>query len=245
MRKISLLLILISAISLQSCLDVVEILTLKKNGSGTYQLEFDMSGLVNNPMMKEMFMQSLEKEEAFADAFKNGGIELDTLIDMKDGPMAANTNKEMPAIMKKVKMRMQMSDSQGIFKSTMSLNFDDTDEIAEFYKALEESGGEGAGPGLNGMVPSNGLFEFKKRTITRKNVQNKALAEADGEAGEMMEMMKMMMGSAKFTSIYNLPKKPKKVDFANAKVDGKTVTVTHSYLDIMDGKANLGGSIKY
>ena len=67
MRKVSLLLIVISAFSLQSCLNVVEILRLNKNGSGNYQLEFDMSGLFNNPMMKEMFLQSMQEQEGLSD----------------------------------------------------------------------------------------------------------------------------------------------------------------------------------
>ena len=66
-----------------------------------------------------------------------------------------------------------------------------------------------------------------------------------GEMEEGMEMMKMMMGGAKYTSIYHLPKKPKKIDFPGAKVDGKTVTLSHSYLDLIEGKVKMGGSIKY
>ena len=58
------------------------------------------------------------------------------------------------AIMEKVKMRMQMSDSKGVFKSTMSFDFKNVSEISDFYKALEESGDQQQG--LAGMMPAGG-----------------------------------------------------------------------------------------
>ena len=55
----------------------------------------------------------------------------------------------------------------------------------------------------------------------------------------------MFLGTAKYTTIYNLPNRVKKVKMANAKIDGNTVTVENSMLDIMEGKAKLDGQISF
>ena len=97
---------------------------------------------------------------------------------------------------------------------------------------------------MGGMMPSLGMFETKKKTLIRKPIDMSSLAEQLG-GEESMAMMKMMMAGATYKTVYHLPKKVKRTDIKDAQVDGKTVTVTRNYLDIIEGKTNLDGMIKY
>ena len=86
MRKVTFLVLILSVFTFQSCLDVLEEISLNKDGSGTYQLTFDMAGILSNGMMKEMLKESMENEDG--GGLFGGGMEVDTLIAFKDSPMA-------------------------------------------------------------------------------------------------------------------------------------------------------------
>jgi len=54
------------------------------------------------------------------------------------------------------------------------------------------------------------------------------------------EMMKMFLGTAKYKTIYNLPSRVKKTKIANAKINGNTVTVENSMLEIPGRQGETG-----
>lgn len=244
MRKISFLVLILATFSLQSCLNVVEKLSLNRNGTGVYSITYDMSSMMSG-MMREMILESLQEEgedNPFANAKVDGKIELDTLIDMKDAPMSADFEGELPAIMRKVKMEMKMSETQSLFTTTMVLSFDKVSEINDFYNAMSEMGDEG-GAGLTGMLPMNGLFKLSGKTLIRKKM---SVGDAAAMDDENLEMMKMMMTDATYKTIYEFPKKVKGFTVADAeKVDKKTITATYSLLDIMEGKVDMSGKINF
>lgn len=242
MKKFSLLLLICSTFLLQGCFNVIEDIHLNKKGSGTYQITYDLSSIISNPMLKEMIKQSAEEgDESMSGLFSGGEMELDTLIALKDSPMSEG--KEMPEVLKKATMAMKISESKGQFETVMKFDFKNVGEIAEFYTALGDISEEGQA-GFGGMLPSLGLFETKKKSITRKSFDLTNLKEQMG-GEESMDMMKMMMSGATYKTIYHLPKKAKNTNIEGAKMDGKTVTVTHDYLDIIEGTANLAGTIKF
>lgn len=243
MRKLNFLILVLAVFSLQSCFDVVEKMNIKKNGTGTYALSYDFSSLLSNPMMKEMLKESLQSEDGpFADMMVNGSIEMDTLINLKDSPLATEMDGDMPEVMKKAKMAMNLSETQGVFKMVLSLDFDKVAEIADFYQALQEAGDDQQGFGA--MMPANGLFQLKGKTLTREPMDLSTANEAMGDE-ESMGMMKMMMSGATYTTIYEFPKKVKSTSIPDAEVGKKTVKVTRDFLDIMEGKGNLAGKIKF
>ena len=55
----------------------------------------------------------------------------------------------------------------------------------------------------------------------------------------------MFLGTAKYKTIYNLPNRIKKTKIPNGKIDGNTLTVENSMLDILEGKAKLDGEISF
>lgn len=243
MRKFNLLVLLLALFSLQSCFDVVENMKVNKNGSGTYELTYDLSSVMANGMMKEMLKESMQSEEGpFANMMVDGAVEMDTVIQLKDSPLAEEMEGDVPEVMKKAKMAMNMSESQGVFKIVLSLDFDKVAEIADFYKLLQETGEDQQGFGA--MMPSNGLFQLNGKTLTRQAMDVSAASEAMGD-DESMAMMKMMMAGATYTTIYEFPKKVKSTTIPDAEVGKKTVTVTRDFLKIMEGKGDLAGKIKF
>lgn len=243
MRKITIIGLLLTTFSLQSCLNIIEKLRINRDGSGTYSLVYDMSSMMNG-MMREMVLESLQEEEdsPFANAKVDGKIELDTIIDIKDAPMTADLDGEMPAIMRKVKVRLNMSETQNLFTTTMTLDFDDIKEVKKFQEAMTDMGDSEEGGGLGGMTPMMGLFQLKGGTLQR----GKAKMDADTMNDENAEMMKMMMSGATYKTIYEFPRKIKSFSIAGAeKMNKKTLSATYSLIDLMEGKVDMSGEIKF
>lgn len=245
MRKITFIVLLLAAFSLQSCLNIVEKLSLNRNGSGIYSITYDMSSMMSG-MMREMMLESLQEDEdsPFANAKVDGKIELDTLIDIKDAPMTAGVEGEMPAIMQKVKVRLQMSEIQNVFNTTMTLDFEDISDVKKFQDAMAEMSGNGNGGGLGSMTPVSGLFRLKGRTLLReKAVIDATASEVEDENAEMM---KMMMADATYKTVYEFPRKVKSFAITGAeKVDKKTLSATYSLLDVIEGQVDLSGTVNF
>lgn len=51
------LLLLLVGFSCTSCIDILENILLAKDGSGKYELVIDMSGMLKDPMLKELIKQ--------------------------------------------------------------------------------------------------------------------------------------------------------------------------------------------
>lgn len=241
MKQTRIVLLLLGVFSLQSCLNIVEKLSLNRNGSGTYSITYDMSSMMSG-MMRDMILESMEGEEdsPFANAKIDGKIELDTLIDMSSGPLMMEAEGELPAVMQKVKLRLRMSEALSLFTTTMTLDFTDISEVAEFQAAMSEMGESGGG--LGGISPVTGLLTISRGTLMRAK-SNLAPEDMDSEN---IEMAKMMMSGATYKVVYEFPRKVKSFDMQGARlVDKKTLEANYSMLDIMEGKVDMSGKIKF
>lgn len=242
MRKFTFLALLLCTFTLTSCIETLEEIFVNKDGSGEYSLTVDMSGLFSNPMMKAMMEQAAEEEGLDSTGMDLG--ETDTLFMMGEGE----------DILSRTAMHMVMSDSMGKFFFNMTFPFEDLSEIDEFSKALaeqaaenEEEGEEGAlagspmGGGMAAFTGSGGL-SLNKRTLKRAPAPP---VDKEASTDEDMEMMKMFMGEATYTTIYHLPGEVKSTTFEGATVDGKVVTVEHSLIDVMEGNAKVEGEVVF
>jgi len=245
MNKLTILLLLVVSFFLTGCLDVVEEMYLNRDGSGKYTVTIDMSGLFEDEFMKSMIKSSLEQQQD-SDALNlgsNGLPEMDTTIYFKDMP--ADQMGGNPEFWKRVHSKIVMSESKGKFFTSINLDFASAADITYLYdnigKIGESNSQLGGLAGEGGLLPTNVAYAVTKNMLSRKTPKpaNKA------EDGEEMEMMKMFMGSANYRTVYHLPGNVKKVTIPNAKIQGKTVTVEASMLDIIDGKANIDGTIKF
>jgi hypothetical protein len=236
MKKLSLYLLILSTFTLTGCIETMEEIWLNKDGSGKYSLTFDMSELFSNPMMKGM-MEDAAKEEGLDAAGLDLG-NMDTMAVLGDGA---------GGILDKVVLHMVMKDSTQKFFVNMTFPFDEIDEISEFYQVLGEGAGQQAGmnpmAGIGtSMLNPGGTFKLKGRTLTREPAP-----EIDSEAmeGEQAQMMKMFFATSTLTTTYHFPGKVKKSSIEGASVEGNTVTVEKSLLDLMEGKASMDGEIKF
>jgi hypothetical protein len=235
MKKTVLLLLGISLVFLTGCIETLEEVYLNKDGSGKYNITFDMSEFFGNPMMKGMMEEAMKEGEV--DSSLPLG-ETDTIIYLKDQP-------DVKGIMSKAVVRIKMSDAEGVFMMNMSFPFENVKQIDQFFQEFNEQGGaQAAGPmaGGAGMFMPSGLFAFSKGKLTRNKAPQ---AEDSILAGEEGEFMKMFLSSAQYVSVYHLPGKVKKTTIKGAKVNGKTVTVEQSLLDIMEGNAIVDGDILF
>ncbi|HRK81612.1 MAG TPA: hypothetical protein PLZ12_09205 [Saprospiraceae bacterium] len=243
MNKLTILLLFTVSFFLTGCLDVVEEMHLNRNGSGKYSITIDMSGLFEDEFMKSMIKSSLEQDTTLKLGGANGIPEMDTIIYFKDMP--AEQKGSNPEFWNRVHSKIVMSEEKGKFFTSINLDFASTADITYLYENIGKIGESnsqlGGLAGEGGLLPTNVGYTFAKNMLTRKSPKSTEKAEG----GEDMEMMKMFLGSANFRTIYHLPGNVKKVTIPNAKTDGKTVTVEASMIDMMDGKANLDGTIRF
>lgn len=131
---------------------------------------------------------------------------------------------------------------------TFSLDFDKLKEVDYFLADLDKLQGDGGGmPGLGGgggLFPTasedNPLFKLKKRKLSRFVAEK---SDDPAMNSEELSMMKMFFADAAYTTVYNMPGKIKKTSMKNAEVDGKKITIVTPLMDILEGKAEIGGDI--
>ena len=244
MKKLIFGLLFSACFLLTGCIDIVEEMTLNKNGKGTYTFTIDMSSILQLASMKDLMNQAGADEEA-QKKLGMDKMEKDTTIYFKDMPADLRAETGNPDFWKKAQMNMKMSEKDKKLVMQMRLDFDKIEDIEFFFKNLtkvmKEGAGELGGMPTEGLAPTAVAFKLAKKSLTRLPTPK---AE-NAPSGEDLEMMKMFLGTAKNKTIYNLPNRVKKTKIPTAKIDGNTVTVENSMLDIMEGKAKLDGEISF
>ncbi len=222
------------------CFDIVEEIFLNKNGSGKYLVTMDMSAMFSDPFMKSMMEESLKEETGATEL----SMEKDTTIFFRDVPEAADLSAAERQLIQNALMKLTMSEEKGQMLIRMELPFNNIEDINKIGQVMDKIGASQQMGGLGGgmMTGSTALFAMKKNTLTRLPAPKAAPTEDEEES---MEMMKMFLGEAKYTTIYHLPGKVRKAGIPGAKVEGDKVTVSASLLDMMDGKAKIEGDIRF
>ncbi len=244
MRKFLVFLLAASTLMLTSCIDMVEQLYLNKDGSGKYVMEFDMSGMFSNPLMMSVMEEGMKKELQMEEGEE---LEKDSMIYFRDMPGASKLTDAERKLLGDAKMHMMVSQEKKQMKMSTEVAFKNFDELAKINKIIEKTSADeeqGGGGMMGGSSPFSGgssAFTLNKRTLTR--LPNPPVGDAF--EGEQMEMAKMMFEGATVTTIYHLPGKVKKTTIQDAKVDGKTVTVTSDLLDMLDEKVAIEGDIVF
>ncbi|RMG30965.1 MAG: hypothetical protein D6730_01875 [Bacteroidetes bacterium] len=234
-----------------SCLDIVEEMSLNKDGSGVFTYTIDMS----KSMDLLLALGESESEEAISTAEEDSPVEMDSTANfyelMKNEPDFQIDN---PEFWKKANLHIQMSESQGLGKISFIIHFDDFDDISYFFENLNQMGQEeDAEDGFSQMLSmaSGGtgfnfteLYRFEKNKFTRFKQQQSGWDELPEED---VQLIKLMVGSGTYTTIYHLPGKVKKASHSGSEIspDQSTVTVTHNMLDYMEGRVSFENKIKF
>ncbi len=251
MKKTLILVIAALSIMTTSCISIIETLTLKKDGSGTFAYTIDLNGMMEMGFFDQMRAMG-------SDEIGEEKIEIDTLINIYETRKTAGTLDDLDNanFWKKVNLRTLMSESKKKGEIEFKLNFDDIKEVDYFMKnfstALEgdETAGMIAQLGLGGNGGES-PYSLSKKWFS-KVLKRAKQEKSEGEISKAMEqegaeMYKMMLTSAEYVTIYNLPKKAKKVSNEDAIVseNGQKITLKTSLLDYLEGKADLSNEIKY
>lgn len=217
MKKLfNFLLLLTTVLTISSCFEITEEVTVNKNGSGNYISTIDASKLSEQMQMLAAFDTTGEMvpklkyslDSTFAETFKK-------YAKIK-GISNVHVDTSKPYIYK------------------VSMDFQDMDVLNEAVN-LDKKGAD-----------RQNLYAWKKGHLSRKDFALN-LDDMKMEDDSQKEMAKSMLDGMKYTIIFNLPGKVKKMTNKEAKIgdDKKTVTLECSLLDVMDKKVSLGNEVNY
>ncbi|MBX2871006.1 MAG: hypothetical protein KTR30_02875 [Saprospiraceae bacterium] len=245
MKRFWTLLLGSSLLFLTSCFDIIEEIHLKKNGSGKYIVTTDMSGLMSDGFMKQALEEAMKSEGG---DMKMNLMDMDSSFTFASAPEAAELPAADRKLLEKVVISMKGSEKEEILQMGMTVNFDsfeDMERIAAVMKKVSKDG-EGLGGGLMGggqFSDFSNMFSMKKKKLFSRTGTSQPL---DGLIqDDMKEMMSMMLAGASYKTIYNMPGKVKKSSIPASEIDGKTVTVEHPMLDVINQKVKIDGDIKF
>ncbi|PIY09106.1 MAG: hypothetical protein COZ18_08835 [Flexibacter sp. CG_4_10_14_3_um_filter_32_15] len=243
-RLYSLLIVSILAISLTSCFDLKEEVTINNDGSGSFIQTIDMG---NNPMIQmALNMQSDSAKDA-----NNRMNKMDS------------TMEETKTKLSQVKgiSNVKIATSTEGLKYTIMYDFADVDALNRAINATkEEKEGE--------VKIMEKLYSFKKGKFTRANSFSMGdngmdmselmgskkgdddTEQTEEEKAQMKQMMQMFFGNANYTYIVHVPNKVKSYsNKANTTVseDQKTLTMTIPFMELLgdDKKVDIGNSVKF
>ncbi len=225
------------------CFDILEDLSLNADGSGKYSITFDMDGIINDPMMKEMILESVKKDANLA-LGENEKIVIDSTVYMKDDPQFAKF-KDNKALWETAKMHMVVNEETGKMFVNFGFDFDEVGDIDAFFKNLNDnSDSQNMFAGFDQIV-SGSNFLFKKKSLTRMPATKSDDSIKDNFGEEDLAMLKMFMTDSNLKTTYSFPGAVKKSSIPNAVVNKNEVTVSIPLLDLMEGKAMMDGEIKF
>lgn len=231
-----------------SCINIFEDIFLNKDGSGRYELRLDMSDMMNNPMLEGLMDEFGSDSTAQEETNIFGTTAKDTTVTILSMAQEAGESVDRPEFWEKVTMRSKMDEESGEFYLKFTVPFEELEDISFFYDNFQEyipAEGENEMFGPGGILPSALSFNLKRRALTRST----QFAAASGEMGDMDEqekqMMSMFFSGATYETVYHLPGRVKSTDFPSAAVNGKEITVRTPLLDILEGNANMDGSVKF
>ncbi len=215
-KNLSLALLAIFALSLTSCLHIVETLSLKNDGSGNYKLHFDMSemkGMMD--MMKGMTPDSLKGAEGAPEA--PGGNQMAEM-----GEQLTSVTPLLQAI-GGITNIVEVNDTAA-FAFSYSFDFANQDALNRALKAIGKE---------KYQTKADETFLFSKKKFQRFSVGNigaeikKQLGEGDEEAGGM-EQMAMFFAEMTYKQVYNFEKTVKSSSNKLSEIgdDKHSVTIT-------------------
>ena len=245
MKYLSVWLVAFSCLFLTSCLNIIEEIKINKDGSGSYQLTFDLNGLYHVASF-DAIMQDLNWSEAYGmqSNFRN----LDTIIPFS-ALIAENRGAfERPEFWDKVFMHTRLSVDQNILAFDIKMDFERLEDIDYFYKDFTKIQAISDSPeavGMNTLEPlklmEGRLFELEKNTLIR-NPMKLGSEQIDQD---QMQFLKQFIPNATYKTIYHLPGKVKKNTIKNSMVSDHLLTAEYPLLDIYEGETQLNGEIRF
>jgi hypothetical protein len=219
-RTLRVALLALTALCCTSCFNIEEEIYLNRDGSGRYAISVDMSAMME---MMSAFMSQEESGET--DMFGS----LDSTLEAQ-----ASALRGMAGI-----SNVSHSREEARFK----LLFDFRD-VSTLNRALQET--QGASEQTGGLL-QNSNFTWTPKSFERAAVDMKANMENAEIDEQSMEMARMFLADAKYKTILHLPGSAKKMTNKDAVIsaDKRTVTFDATFLDLLDGKVQIGNKVSF
>ncbi len=255
MKKIILpFLLTVTMLVFAGCMETTEELTIAADGSGTYHVGMDMSGLFDlMDAMKAMDASGTENKKP---------EKIDTLIAMRDfTDTATHLTAEQKALLQNAHMQMKMDEGAKEFKMDMHFPFAKISDVTKLMQFSQSSGGGGvmenvlkgapmASEGDQGKMPDlNSYYDMvvTSNVIERKLNKEKYAALQQNEQAKGVQQAGDMLESIKFNTVIHLPRPAKNVSGTHAKLsaDKKTLTLKGTLQDLFQSPEAFSYRIEY
>lgn len=251
MKQFKFLLAFALTLALTSC-NFTENLDVKDDGTGTFALEVDGSGLM--AMAGDKLTEGLnqKKDTKVVDST----FSFKEIFEAKKDSIA-KLSPEQQAALKKMEnfvMHIKMNAEKQQFLFSMDTPFksvSDLQNMMEGFKTLKDLKGKsdkgemsnplGDGLGSNAKVD----YSYNGKTFIRNAIIDKEAL--DKIKNDSLGMTKMFLASSKYTLKYHFPKAVKKVSNPDAlfSADRKTVTVEYPFLDYIEHPEKLNLNVSF
>ncbi len=249
-RLLVLGLIVCMAIGFSGCLNITEEVHLNEDGSGKYQLVFDMGGIYENTTLTAL-MEEMTRQEGEIQGF-NPLNAIDTVINFNDAAELDGSKLKRPEFWKKVNLHLKFDEMEETLLATITFDFQDLSDIDYFYQDLYqvqkvsnlayERDRPESGNDQTISFENNKLFELDKRSFTRNPIMN----ENQGQASlQQVQFLKNHIPNGIYKTIYYLPGKIRKSTFKNATIEDNVIMAEYPLIDIYEGETALDGEVKF
>jgi len=263
MKKILTIITACIGVSLVSCLDTEEKITLNQNKSGTYEVSI---GIGNSPMLESALQQSgqtLEKKDTviyfkeFTDTSTSLTPEEKSILENGKIHLAMNEDIKMEFFLPFKDLNQLLYIKQHMFeliskiKPDKSMMGDDGDDSLSMFPGM--NGGDMGAMGGAGklMNPTQDAFVFNidKNTISNKVKDTASLKQAF--ASDSMQMIKQMIpfvGDFNYKTTFVLPSPVKKYSGGSETKlsdDKKTISFINTLSGLLDDPKSLEYSVEY
>ena len=263
MKKIVPVLLLFIAVIFSSCFDMNEEINIADNGTGSYSVALDMSGMMQMiQMLKMMDTTSASPEEQ--GLLGKGSI--DSTIYMKNYlDTVTNITPQERELFKEATMHIQESDEDQVLNITMNIPFTSISNFSKVVALMSQNGGMVSftdmlkgmgGDEMNAMggedqkmpdIQSIYSFSAGNNFIEKKVDEEKLSGLKNNPQWNQMQMSTTMMGSYKSTTTIHLPSPAKNVTGPRAKLsdDKKTVTISAPLSELFSKPESLAYRIEF
>lgn len=262
MKKIIFSLALLTVITFSSCFNMDEDIKLNANGSGSYSVSLDMSGMFQMISMLKM-MDTTSSDDGSKGLLGMGNI--DSTISMKDYlDTVTNITPQERELFKNATMYIEENDDDQVLNIKMEIPFNDMNGFAKIIALMSQNGGMNnltgllkglGGDEMNSMGGDNQMpdmqsiytFDAGSNFLEKKVDTDKLAKLKDDPQWSQMEMSAAMMGSYKTTTTIHLPSPAKSATGPKVKLseDKKTVTIAASFADLFSKPESLAYRIEF
>jgi hypothetical protein len=255
-RNLLLSLLVIVATFFTGCFETTEELTINENGSGTYNVNINLSGLF-------AFMDSMKGMDSTATTEKNKEERMDTTVYMRSfTDTASKLTAAQKELLRPAVMKMVMDEKEKEFKMDLKFPFSKLSDLEKIIALSKSEGGSNVMGKMvmPGEVVDNGsapklpdLSNYYDMTLLPNLVERKLNKEKYKSLNEDMQKNNMeeggaeMLSSIKMNTVIHLPRPAKKVTGAGVKLsdDKKTITVKGTMEDLQKNPQAFTYRIEY